>query len=114
MAKMTHFVSKCSNTHKTLKTCNISKYFRQTPQLVVKLIYSFNQSLHDGQQNTAINMKYDTLQTQMDTGKNATKGNLWVEIPLKKKNNNNNNIYIYIYIYIYIFYLSHLQFFSIA
>ncbi len=45
----------------------------------------FNQSLHDGQQNTAINMKYDTLQTQMDTGKNATKGNLWVEIPLKKK-----------------------------
>ncbi len=88
-------LAKCSNTHKTLKTCNISKYFRQTPQLVVKLIYSFNQSLHDGQQNTAINMKYDTLQTQMDTGKNATKGNLWVEIPLKK------NIYIYIYIYIY-------------
>ncbi len=35
------------------------------------------------------------LQTQMDTGKKkATKGNLWVEIPLKKK------IYIYIYIYI--------------
>ncbi len=61
--------AKCSNTHKTLKTCNISKYFHQTPQLVVKLIYSFNQSLHDGQQNTAINMKYDTLQTQMDTGK---------------------------------------------
>ncbi len=57
---------------------------------MVKLIYSFNQSLHDGQQNTAINMKYDTLQTQMDTGKKkATKGNLWVEIPLK-------NIYIYI------------------
>ncbi len=62
-------LAKCSNTHKTLKTCNISKYFHQTPQLVVKLIYSFNQSLHDGQQNTAINMKYDTLQTQMDTGK---------------------------------------------
>ncbi len=38
--------------------------FPSTPQLVVKLIYSFNQSLHDGQQNTAINMKYDTLQTQ--------------------------------------------------
>lgn len=33
-------------------------------------------------QNAAINMKYDTLQTQMDTGKKkATKGNLWVEIP---------------------------------
>ena len=40
-------------------------------------------------QNTAINMKYDTLQTQMDTEKKkkkkAIKGNLWVEIPLKKK-----------------------------
>ncbi len=49
-------------------------------------------------------MKYDTLQTQMDTGKKkATKGNLWVEIPLKKKKK-----YIYIYIYIYIYFIFHI------
>ncbi len=56
---------------------------------MVKLIYSFNQSLHDGQQNTAINMKYDTLQTQMDTGKKKLPKETYVFI-----------LYIYkIYIY---------------
>ncbi len=59
MAKMTHFVCKMFQHSQNIKICNIRKYFYQTPQLVVKLIYSFNQSLHNGQQNIKHSYQYE-------------------------------------------------------
>lgn len=48
--------AKCSDIHKTLKTCHKSKYFCQAPQAGLRRIYSCNQSLHRGHQNTATDM----------------------------------------------------------
>ncbi len=62
-------------------------------------MYYFNQSLHDGQQNTAINMKYDTLQTQMDTEKKKLPKETYGWKYLKKKKRKE---YIYIYIIFHI------------